>query len=117
MPVSLLAVHIRYDFVFYLSARQFQRRQFPVYATFRIGFFGLASGTTNCLHCTFGIHTSIAQQNAYTCSLAGMFKGYAMSRHLAQTCDNSSVYPHTTWRCLTLVHPLVRNRGYFGGVS
>ena len=41
-------------------------------------------------------YTSIAQQNAYTCSLAGMFKGYAMSQHLAQTCDSSSVYPHTT---------------------
>ena len=86
----------RCDYVFDLSARQFQRRQFPQYATFQTGFFGLASGTTNCLHCTFGIHTSIAQQNAYTYSLAGMFKGYAMSRHLAQTCDNSSVYPHTT---------------------
>ena len=96
MPVSLLAAHVRCDCVFDLSARQFQRRQFPEYATFRTGFFGLVSGTTNCLHCTFRIHKSIAQQNAYTCSLAGMFKGYAMSRHYAKTCGNSSVYPHTT---------------------
>ena len=41
--------------------------QFPLCATFRTGFFGFVSGMVEYLQCSFGIHTSIAQQNANRC--------------------------------------------------
>ena len=60
------------------AATQVQRLQIPLCATSRVGFFGLVSGMVAYLQCPSGIYTSIAQQNAYTYSLTGMFKGFEM---------------------------------------
>ena len=68
---------------FELSAGQNQRLHITECAISQTDYFGDVIGITVCLQCPIGIHTRIAQQNAYTYSLAGMLNGYAMVRCLS----------------------------------